>query len=84
MLEQHAAYCNALVECGLAVARLEADLRFPDSTFVEDTAILTPRGAILMRPGAASRAGEVEAIRSVLQRFYSSFLAIEAPGTVTG
>ena len=84
VLEQHAAYCNALVECGLAVTTLDADPGFPDSTFVEDTAVLTPRGAILMRPGAASRAGEVEAIRPALERFHSSFLTIEPPGTVDG
>ena len=84
VLAQHAAYCDALVECGLAVTTLDADLSFPDSTFVEDAAILTARGALLMRPGAASRAGEVEAMRPVLVRFYSSFLRIEAPGTVDG
>ena len=81
---QHAAYCDALVECGLAVTTLEANLTFPDSTFVEDTAVLTPRGAILMRPGAASRTGEVDAMRPSLERFYSSFQAIVAPGTVDG
>lgn len=81
---QHAAYCDALVECGLAVTTLKADLRFPDSTFVEDTAILTPRGPILMRPGAASRAGEVDAIRPALEHFYSSLPTIVAPGTVDG
>ena len=84
VLAQHARYCEALVECGLVVTTLEADLLFPDSTFVEDTAILTPRGAILMRPGAASRAGEVESIRPVLERFFPSMPAIEAPGTVDG
>jgi dimethylargininase len=37
-----------------------------------------------MRPGAESRAGEVEAIRPVLERFYPAMPAIEAPGTVDG
>jgi len=41
-LAQHEAYCRALEACGLALTRLEADPRFPDSTFVEDAAILTP------------------------------------------
>ena len=84
VLAQHASYCEALVECGLSVTTLEADLHHPDSTFVEDSAILTPHGAILMRPGAASRAGEVDAIRPALERFYPSLPAIEAPGTVDG
>jgi dimethylargininase len=84
VLAQHHGYCEALQGCGLTLTRLEADLRYPDSTFVEDTAVITGRGAILMRPGAESRAGEVEAIRPVLERFYPAMPAIEAPGTVDG
>jgi dimethylargininase len=37
-----------------------------------------------MRPGAQSRAGEVEAILPALQRFFPAMPAIEAPGTVDG
>ncbi len=82
--EQHARYCEALERCGLAVTHLPADPRHPDSTFVEDAAILTGRGAILTRPGAPSREGEVPAIREALGRFGLSFRAIAAPGTVDG
>jgi len=84
VLEQHRLYCLALVECGLALTTLDADLRFPDSTFVEDTAILTAHGAILTRPGTASREGEVDAIRTAVLDFFPSPLNIEAPGTVDG
>jgi len=84
VLRQHSRYCEALVECGLALTTLDPDLRFPDSTFVEDTAILTPHGAVLTRPGALSREGEVEAIRPTILNFYPAPLTIEAPGTVDG
>lgn len=84
VLEQHSAYCQALRECGLALTMLEADLRHPDSTFVEDAAVITPRGAILTRPGAASREGEVAAIRSTIESFYPQMLQIDAPGTLDG
>jgi dimethylargininase len=84
VLQQHQNYCNALEECGLALTTLESDLRFPDSTFVEDTAILTERGAVLTRPGAASREGEVDAIRAAVLDFFPSTLTIEALGTVDG
>ena len=84
VLEQHTRYCEALRECGLAVTTLPADLRYPDSTFVEDTAVLTERGAILTRPGAVSRAGEVEAIREAVARFFPAALTIDAPGTLDG
>jgi dimethylargininase len=84
VLAQHELYCQALRECGLALTTLDADLRFPDSTFVEDTAVLTARGAILTRPGAASREGEVDAIRPAILDFFRSTLTIEAPGTLDG
>jgi dimethylargininase len=83
-LAQHEAYCVALVQSGLTLIRLDADPDFPDSTFVEDTAVLTERGAILTRPGAPSRAGEEESIKNVLTGFYSEVLSIQARGTLDG
>jgi dimethylargininase len=84
VMQQHSRYLKALQECGLTITILDADVRYPDSTFVEDTAILTPRGAILARPGAPSRQGEVAAIRRTVGSFFPSTLEIEAPGTVDG
>ncbi len=84
VLEQHEHYCTALQECGLELTTLDPDLRYPDSTFVEDTAVVTERGAILMRPGAESRTGEVAAIQPALASFFPAMPAIESPGTVDG
>ena len=39
-LAQHSAYCEALRRCGLEVTVLPPDERFPDGTFVEDTAVV--------------------------------------------
>jgi dimethylargininase len=39
-ITQHEAYCAALEQSGLTLIRLDADPEFPDSTFVEDSAIL--------------------------------------------
>ncbi|MDX2261260.1 MAG: arginine deiminase family protein [Gemmatimonadales bacterium] len=83
-LEQHAAYCAALEALGVRVEALPADPAHPDSCFVEDTAVVTANGAILARPGAPSRAGEVTAMRSVLQRLCGEPAAITAPGTLDG
>lgn len=83
-MEQHAHYCDALRRCGLSLTLLPADPRYPDGTFVEDTAIVLPEGAIITRPGAESRQGEVEAIRTTLQSRYAGLATITAPGTVDG
>lgn len=83
-LTQHRHYCDALRECGLSVITLPADPRYPDGTFVEDTAVLLPDGAIFTRPGAPARLGEVDAIRGVLQTHFPHAADIEAPGTLDG
>ena len=57
-LRQHEAYCAALLDCGLTVSRLAPEEDYPDSTFVEDTAVLTDRCAVLTRPGR--RAAQVK------------------------
>ncbi len=84
VLHQHARYCDALRECSLSLTILDHDLRYPDSTFVEDAAILTPHAAIFTRPGASSREGEIAAIRPVVERYYSRKFQIDPPGTVDG
>ena len=83
-LRQHAEYCEALERCGLKLSRLEADERYPDSTFVEDTAVITSRCAIVTRPGATSRMGEVDSIKAALSQFCPQIHAIQEPGTLDG
>jgi dimethylargininase len=83
-LRQHSDYVAALRDCGLAITCLAPEAAYPDGTFVEDTAIVTERGAVLMRPGAPSRAGEVGSIDECLRNFYADLPAIVAPGTVDG
>ncbi len=83
-IEQHELYCEALVSLGLDLTRLPPDPAFPDSTFVEDTAVLLGDRAVLTRPGAESRAGEVKAIAEALAPFFPLLRAIEPPGTLDG
>jgi len=83
-LVQHAEYCKALDACGLEVVVMEACEEYPDSTFVEDTALLTADCAIITNPGAPSRKGEIADIKAVLGRYYANIEAVSAPGTVEG
>ena len=83
-LAQHDAYIAALEQCGLEVTVLAADERYPDSTFIEDTAILTRRLAVITNPGAESRNGEKYAARAAVQPFYAAVEEIETPGTLDG
>jgi len=83
-LEQHESYCAALESCGLRLTQLAADLEYPDATFVEDTAVLTSRCAIVTRPGADSRRDEVKAMRAQLAQCFAVIEEIVAPGTLDG
>lgn len=81
-LVQHKNYTKVLQDCGLEVLVLEADEQFPDSTFVEDVALLTPKCAIITNPGAASRKGEIDGMGKVLSNFFPNIEEIKNPGLV--
>jgi dimethylargininase len=82
-LDQHSKYCDALKGCGLELIVLEADERYPDGCFVEDTAIVTSEVAIITRPGASSRMGEEAEISGILSEF-RKIETIKLPGTLDG
>ncbi|HDD54679.1 MAG TPA: N(G),N(G)-dimethylarginine dimethylaminohydrolase [Chloroflexi bacterium] len=83
-VDQHAAYVEALQACGLDVCVLPPLEDFPDSCFIEDVALLTPRCAIITRPGAPSRMGEIGGMREILSQYYAAIEQVQAPGTVEG
>jgi dimethylargininase len=82
--EQHDRYVGALEKCGLKVTVLDADERYPDSVFIEDTAVVTDRCAIIANPGAASRRGEVHEVEEVLSGLYEDVERIISRGTLDG
>jgi dimethylargininase len=82
--EQHRSYRAALEDCGLEVIMLDPDERYPDSVFVEDTAVVTDRCAIVTNLGAAERRGEVQEVENVLVDLYGDVERIMGPGTVDG
>ncbi|WP_284037042.1 arginine deiminase family protein [Neobacillus sp. 114] len=83
-IEQHHSYIEALKTCGVEVTLLPGNADFPDSTFVEDTAVLTANFAVVTNPGAVSRNGEIIEMEPVLRKFYDNIYHIEAPGTLDG
>jgi dimethylargininase len=83
-LTQHAAYADALRACGVEPIILAADENYPDSVFIEDTAVLSEKVAVITRPGAPSRRGEEVVVAEALSRFYDHLEFITAPGTLEG
>jgi dimethylargininase len=80
---EHEAYVGALRTAGLKVHVLPALEAFPDSVFVEDPALVFSAGAVVLRPGAASRKGEAEALRPALEQHFERVLQL-ARGSVDG
>lgn len=70
-LKQHDEYIRTLEKCGVKVMVLPAMEEYPDSCFVEDVAVLTPKCAIITNPGAPSRNGEKAHIVEAIKNFYS-------------
>jgi dimethylargininase len=81
--EQHAAYEDALRRAGCEVLQLPAEADYPDSVFVEDAAIVLDDVAVMTRPGAASRRGEVDSVARALRAF-RPLLSLAAPATLDG
>lgn len=80
---QHAEYEAALERAGCRVVRLAELPDHPDAVFVEDVAVVLDEVAILTRPGAATRLGEVAAIEGHLANF-RPLRHLSAPGTLDG
>lgn len=83
-LAQHGAYVRALERAGVRTIRLDPDPEHPDATFVEDCAVIVGRDAILTRPGAPSRRGEVASIGEALRPWVRTVETIGEPGTLDG
>ena len=82
-IKQHEAYCQALSDAGVQVIVLEANEDYPDGCFVEDTAIVTKKGAVITRPGDPTRRNEIDTIAASLSSF-KKLQFIADPGTVDG
>lgn len=76
MQAHHAAYIATLRETGATVIELPPLETYPDSVFVEDTALCLPQGAVVMRPGAPSRLGEAAEMAPHLRALYREVVQI--------
>jgi len=81
-LHQHNNYVEVLKKCGLQVHVIDSDEQFPDSVFVEDTALLTPSFAVITNPGVRSRKGEIIEMEATLTKFFPTIERITSPGTL--
>jgi dimethylargininase len=77
MIHEHDAYIRALEDAGVSVEVLAPLEAYPDSVFVEDTALVFTGAAIVLRPGAATRRGEAREILPALERRFARVLRLD-------
>jgi len=82
-LAQHDDYLEVLRSLEVLVIELPRLSSHPDAVFVEDTALVLPEVAVLLRPGAPSRHGEVPSMKAALA-LYRDCVEMEAPATLDG
>jgi dimethylargininase len=81
---QHEGYVALLCRLGLRVITLPPLPDHADGVFVEDVVVVVGDTAVLTRPGADSRRGEVASVRSELEAFGLEIASIVAPATLDG
>jgi dimethylargininase len=81
--QQHETYAEVLTGLGVEVIALPPLHDYPDAVFVEDTVVVVDECAVLCRPGAASRRGEVESMKLCIETLRETW-AIDANGTLEG
>lgn len=81
---QHEAYRAALAGVGWGVTEVPLADEHPDSVFVEDTVVVCDGLAVLTRPGAPARRGEVAGAEAAVRELGLDVARIESPGTLDG
>jgi dimethylargininase len=76
VLAEHQTYLAALRNAGVEVTVLDALEQYPDSIFVEDPALVFSQAAILLRPGAPSRAAETRDLLPTLAARFPEVLQL--------
>ena len=82
--EQWEHYVEVLREHGWTIVEVPAADEHPDGVFVEDAAVVLRGVAVLTRPGAPERRGEVESLGQTLRELGFEPRVITAPGQLDG
>jgi dimethylargininase len=80
---QHARYRGHLEAADYDIEVLDADEDHPDCLFIEDPAVVMGPVALITRPGAPSRRGEVAAVAAALSKWFR-LAEVQPPGTLDG
>ncbi len=83
-MRQWDAYVQALRDAGWSVTEIDAEPDCPDCGFVEDAVVVYGDLAVLTRPGAPARRGEIAGVEAAVRAAGYRVQRIERPGTLDG
>jgi dimethylargininase len=83
-LAQHAAYVALLREHGFEIIYAPDAPEHPDGVFVEDTLLVIAGRAVLTRPGASPRRGEIASVAPLVSQLQLPSERIQAPARLDG
>jgi len=85
-MEQHKNYVKLLMKNGIEVEQLPSLESYPDSIFIQDTALVgeSSNTAVICRPGVSERRGEEDSVEDYFVEEDYEVKKIEPPGTVEG
>ncbi|MFE1103682.1 dimethylargininase [Nocardiopsis alba] len=81
---QYTIYQEALASAGWRVVEVDPAPEHPDAVFVEDTLVVCENLAVVTRPGARERRGEVEGAERAARSLGLRVARIEKPGNLDG
>lgn len=85
LAREHEAFRTLLADAGAEVVEARGEPGNLDSLYVYDPALVTPRGAILLRPGKEERLGEPDALAPDLEAAGAPILArLDPPALAEG
>jgi len=82
--QQWEGYVKALDAAGWQTVEVAPADTHADSVFVEDTVVMLGRIAVITRPGAESRLGEIDAMEDAARQLGQRIERIQEPGTLEG
>jgi dimethylargininase len=81
---QWTAYVAALESEGFGTREIDADDKYPDCVFIEDTVVMLGQIAVITSPGAKTRQGEEDAVEQLVGELGLETRHVRQPGTLDG
>lgn len=82
--KQHQDYISALAQCNVHIIQIPAEDGCPDSSFVEDTAVVVDNRVLITNSAVKSRSKERLGVRNIFEELNYTVVNMDHPATMDG